>query len=782
MVKKLALFLTDFFRIIGIYFPSILLQLITVFVFIKLPQAYDLVTIYAEQENQSYAIYPVILAWSFISWYTARLVYYAYMASHGGRQSNGLLKFTRQELRYRLKNSFNTRTGIQLFKYVPRLIGLSVFFILSIVIICHCYFPINNKLVLVTAYVILILGIKWFSVYFIRKHKFRIYRTWRGKARSFRNIMAVSTILITLASTVISYYFHQSIKQSLIVTLILLVLIHLVFTLYMVFRRVHIYVKIIPNLALKQSNTRQVTPGWLDRILNFFSLPVYEKKLFRIFIFTIGILLCSHIFSCASLTYVRLEGLFAFAVGAFALLTAFGNLLTFFNFRVKINLHVLAILWVFMVGLFPLNHYGVHITNARQQHPFTQRTQLNVALDNWIDRNKTAFETEEMVPMFFVISDGGASRSAYWAASMMGKMEDLTNHAFSKRTFAISGASGGSVGNAVFYALLYNHYINQKSNHPPDELFEPTKEYLSNDFLSFPLSHYLGQDFITHIVPFDLYDRADALEYAMKHPRKAGVVEKILGMNLSELFCHPEVQKLMPVLYINTTRVQDSWPGVISSIQFDSLPATRRMDVLDSLAKWYNQPSCRKPMENPDMELVTASVMSSRFPYLSPAGAIGKNCFVDGGYFDNSGAGIVHETILSIEKLVKNDTTRYMRYFKKIKFYVIHFRNSPYTSSDHKNIHPLVNDLLAPILTLKSSFFGQTDINNERLKYYIENNSPYGNKESWIEFGLNDTIEHNQVSYSMSWVISDTTLRSMAIKMERPTINRQVKKVVDLTQ
>jgi hypothetical protein len=795
MVNKFARFLTDLIKIIGVFFPAILLQLITVVVFIQLPQAYDLVTIYAEKDNQSFALYPAVLAWSFISWYTARLVYYAYLAKdkdngkgEDKKEENRILEFTLDEINAMLKQSFKTETGRKICRYLPRLIGLSVFFIISLVIICHAYFPFEQKCWPVCIYIGIIVVVKLLLVLLVKKIQVAGPKKWWKYAPV---VLAVSTLCITITAMFISRALHGSIKISLITTLILLACMHIVFTLYMSFRRMKIYANLSPSEPfLEKFTTDELKPGWLDRVLNFFSLPLYEKKLFIIFLVSTCLLLVSHFISTVYLPYIRYEGPFAFAMIAFALLTVLGNLLSFFNYRVKINLHVLVILWVIIIGFLPLNHYGVHITNATQDQPFNQRTQLNVALDHWIARNKTALETENTVPMFFVISDGGASRSAYWAAGMMGKLEDITHHEFSKRTFAISGASGGSVGNAVFYSLLCRYYIieslarNHKAYYQTvDADFDTlAKSFLSNDFLSYPLSHYLGQDFITHILPFNLFDRADALEYSMKHPKDEGVIEKIFSKNLSELFCNPLVQQLLPVFYINTTRVQDSWPGVISSIRFDSIPATHRMDVLDSLDEWYNQSRCRKPCANPDMELVTAAIMSSRFPYLSPAGSIGKNCFVDGGYFDNSGAGMVHETILSLERLVKNDTTRYLRYFKKIKFYVVHFRNSPYTGSEHKMIHPLVNDLLAPILTLKSSFDGQTDINNERLKYYVENNSPFGGKESWIEFALNDSVEDEKarVSFSMSWVISSITLHAMDQKMVRPNIKTRVKKVMDL--
>ena len=143
----------------------------------------------------------------------------------------------------------------------------------------------------------------------------------------------------------------------------------------------------------------------------------------------------------------------------------------------------------------------------------------------------------------------------------------------------------------------------------------------------------------------------------------------------------------MPILCINTTRVQDGNPGVVSSIQLDPKLFDRRVDVVNLL--------------RPDtsLRLSTAAILGARFPYMSPAGRIDQpthkrgsaadrkdstisHFFVDGGYFDNSGAGIVQEMIRAIIKV--SDTTRdalLRQRMKKIKIVVLHITNSPQGST-----------------------------------------------------------------------------------------------------
>src|SRR5690606_139802 len=125
------------------------------------------------------------------------------------------------------------------------------------------------------------------------------------------------------------------------------------------------------------------------------------------------------------------------------------------------------------------------------------------------------------------------------------------------------------------------------------------------------------------------------LEYAIEHAAPDSVImRKAFRQRMSGLIARwQDSAYQLPILCINTTRMQDGVPGIVSNILIDSVTFGKRVDVLGLL----------KPGE--DMRLSTAVVLGARFPYVSPAGRIENNYFVDGGYFDNSGAGAVHEML-----------------------------------------------------------------------------------------------------------------------------------------
>jgi hypothetical protein len=236
---------------------------------------------------------------------------------------------------------------------------------------------------------------------------------------------------------------------------------------------------------------------------------------------------------------------------------------------------------------------------------------------------------------------------------------------------------------------------------------------------------------------------------------------------MSSLITQTSQPANLPIFCINTTRMQDGTPAVISTINMNERFFNRRLDVLSLLS------------EEEDLKLSSAVVLGASFPYVSPAGRINKlikvinkdssiesyyepHYFVDGGYFDNSGAGVVNEMIIAMRQMLDSDA--YLRSYKdKLDFYVLHMTNDPFPGGDpilHK-VNPLVNDLAAPLQTLAGAYGSQTSVNDSRLKNYMLNNFGQGH---YIPFNLYKTMD--KMSFSMNWVISKRTLDSMNTRLE----------------
>lgn len=129
------------------------------------------------------------------------------------------------------------------------------------------------------------------------------------------------------------------------------------------------------------------------------------------------------------------------------------------------------------------------------------------------------------MPVFLVAAEGGGVRAAYWTAVVLGRLQDQ-HPTFARQVFGISGVSGGSVGAAVFAALLRDRAPDsrcrefaRRQGHADDSTqlgaFETcAQEVLRQDLLSPGLGRLLAADFLQWFVPAPVpsFDRARTIE------------------------------------------------------------------------------------------------------------------------------------------------------------------------------------------------------------------------------------------------------------------------------
>lgn len=469
--------------------------------------------------------------------------------------------------------------------------------------------------------------------------------------------------------------------------------------------------------------------------------------------------------------YGRNIGAFAFTLIAFGVLVGVGNVIALLSFRSKINWLVVFLVLGVLLGKVTEPHEA-RVIPLQSHNAYTRRINVEEYLNLWVQdpMRKSIMEKADDFPVFFILADGGASRSGYWVANVLSKLHQETQFMpgvsgkdstigkpfivderslFTRHLFALAGASGGSVGNTTFVAALKAQAQNQ--NWRADLL---CANYLKNDFLTNPLARYLGPEFIN----FGQWpDRAAALEESMENPRFAHeslsenskrlkFMGNIMANDFKQFMPLKNSPWLPPILCINTTCMQNSKPGVISNI---SDPAFfPRLDVLDEMNS------------RTGIRVSTAMVLGARFPYFSPAGRLAEKYYVDGGYFDNSGAGPILQIIMKLESIKadlenKKETTNLLyRALKKMKYYVIHIENNPLQNRvEYPKVLPLLNDLAAPIFTLMRSYGAQTNFNDFRLQTYVHKIN-----------GQCDSINLYQKqsdAFPMSWYLSKPAIDTM---------------------
>lgn len=305
---------------------------------------------------------------------------------------------------------------------------------------------------------------------------------------------------------------------------------------------------------------------------------------------------------------------------------------------------ILGLLIIWAIGLAAIgindNHqvrlaYEAQSTPSGQSLPTTPT--VGAAFEEWYRSraDKAAYHERGLrYPIYVVAAQGGGIYAAYHAAVFLAGMQDECP-TFRKHLFAISSVSGGSVGAAMFHALLKGEPLRDdkcSANLPPT-LSDRTEEALRKDLLAPLVAAFLVPDFLQRFLPyaFPQLDRARALERALEASLE-GVIPAGSANPLSARFAeHWRPQSNEPALLMGTTEVGTGRVRVLSPF---SLPSK---DIkLFGLDQGYER-----------LSVSTAAVLSARFPWITPAAWVTeqqirngqphtvKVRLVDGGIFEN---------------------------------------------------------------------------------------------------------------------------------------------------
>jgi hypothetical protein len=698
--------LSYFLKAFWLYGPGVFTVLLSYFLLTSITQGQDVLMILGESKGAAgFGILAVTL-WAFIVWYSSRLIGYEKLYD-------------------------DNRWPKRILSVFPRMLAYNAFVSVQAAIIA---LPTLHQLSMGW----LILFIALHNAYY-----FLLFSLFSGKSKrpalgySFAAVAAFAYVLYLL-SELNSSILHEF---WLPIVAVLLFVIQIISLRWFVHRRTAMDNAEAGKKYSEESDYLRFLSVRLTRVPKWFL--AHEQFTFNVFN---AIALLAFILFVAMLISLR----FTIACGPlvvlllmFGLLAGVLNQITAVSIRLGINLFVFLFIWAWFIGQYNDN-YQLRFTQHKG-YSFNQRPDLATYFRCWVENRKDKIDTVAVFPVYVVLADGGASRSGYWVASVLNAWQNLYPHptGLQDHLLCLSGASGGGVGNAAYYAQLKTGSKAGSAN-----------RFLQNDFLSYCLLHLLGTDPARHLVPLPFRDRAHAIAETMEQ-LSAESLQGVFAQNWEEVI---DTTGQLPILLINTTRVQGGMPAVVSSVQLKGF--SKRFDVLQSL-----------DTTNLSFSLATASILGARFPYVSPAGRIGNYQFVDGGYFDNSGAGVVHEMLYHIDSLCTNERdTELRRLYNKLQLHVVHISNSPPPGKEPKVISTLANDLATPLLTVFNTYAAQTEVNDQRLEQYIVNQ---GGAYKNINLYAHDKGQ----DYPMNWVISEYRLKLMDQLVEKTKAD-ELKKLV----
>ena len=240
-------------------------------------------------------------------------------------------------------------------------------------------------------------------------------------------------------------------------------------------------------------------------------------------------------------------------------------------------------------------------------------------------------------PLVLVAAAGGGIRAAWWAERALSYLAG--QRCGTQDVFAVSSVSGGSVGMAVLDSA---------------PTLAKARDYMTDiagpDALAAGIDGLLLHDMIAGFTGLDL--AAVQMPAGQRFSDRAGLIESAWrseDARMEQAF--PPRRPALPWrLLFNSTDAASGCRAIIADRALTASPSTADPDNLscdlrsavpgsgsfDFFAKLY----CTR-----HIAMVTAAMLSARFPYITPSGAV-ANCdrknvlagqFVDGGYVDSSG-------------------------------------------------------------------------------------------------------------------------------------------------
>ena len=264
------------------------------------------------------------------------------------------------------------------------------------------------------------------------------------------------------------------------------------------------------------------------------------------------------------------------------------------------------------------------------------------ALNLSAERRDREIEERRQYPIYVIAAQGGGIYAAHQTALALARIQDRCP-AFAQHIFAISGVSGGSLGAALFSALVKFRTKNAAPITDPSclertgGLAEPgwyekrVDKFMSSDFLSPLVAAGLFPDFLQRFLPFSIaeFDRARAFELSIERAWRLAVPEddkNVFGRSFYGLW---KPDGIVPALVLNSVEVHSGARRVVSPFAFKG----RMNNSLETL----------RPILGHNIALSTAVGLSARFPWLLPAATITsakdrQYRLVDGGIYEYSGA------------------------------------------------------------------------------------------------------------------------------------------------
>ncbi|MGN6400523.1 MAG: patatin-like phospholipase family protein [Flavisolibacter sp.] len=290
-----------------------------------------------------------------------------------------------------------------------------------------------------------------------------------------------------------------------------------------------------------------------------------------------------------------------------------------------------------------------HLSNP--QANAADKKNMEVILNRWKQK-----QDEEKPLLIVMTTSGGGTRSATFTMNVMQHLDSITGGQIMKKTFLITGASGGMIG-ATYFRELYR----ERLHHQPINL--QSKEYVDNiagDLLNPTFTSFIARDLFAPeqkitMGPYTyLRDRGYAFEAAL-NDNTGGVLDKKLkdyaadesAANIPLMFYHNVITRDARMMLISTQPLRFMMQPPADSVDVNNTP-----DAVDFTTFFANQ-------DPYNLRILTALRMNATFPVVLPNVWLPSNPVIDvmdGGLRDNYGVSTSLRFLSHMQKWIEENT------------------------------------------------------------------------------------------------------------------------------
>lgn len=273
---------------------------------------------------------------------------------------------------------------------------------------------------------------------------------------------------------------------------------------------------------------------------------------------------------------------------------------------------------------------------------------------NWLNEKwqRQLLDTSKdgSIPVYIVAAEGGGIRACYWTVQVL-KQLHIKYPGIYDNTFAVTGASGGTVGLSFFYNYIYQKKtddFNQLQNLLQDEKFYGTLDTIAGaDYLTGVTFGFMFPDLIQRAIPFPIksFDRAKflnndfskAFSTYIANGKPTVMDEPIIGV-----WQRPDYYNY-PVILYNSLFVEQGQKAIFSPFRLSEKYFRDVLDIFDTTGVMV-------PVNE-------GMVSSARFPIITPPGLMKRKNdkkighLVDGGYFENTAMQTAQQIAILVKKI-----------------------------------------------------------------------------------------------------------------------------------